>query len=160
MKIYFASDHAGFNLKNKLISMVKDLGYNTEDLGPSFYDPNDDYPIYIARAAEIVSHDPKNSRAIILGASGEGEDMVADKFPAVRSAEFYGGPLDIVRLSREHNDANVLSLGANFISEEEAKEAVKIWLETPFSKEERHIRRLGQIEELEKHLHKNLSSYE
>ena len=155
MKIYFASDHAGFELKNKLFGVVKNMGYPVEDLGPSQYDPNDDYPIYIARAAEMVSEDPQNNRAIILGASGQGEDMVADKFPNVRSAEFYGGPMDIVRLSREHNNSNVLSLGAQFINESDAKEAVKIWLETPFSEEERHIRRLQEIEKLEEELHKN-----
>ena len=101
---------------------------------------------YAERAAEAVSKYPENVKAIVLGGSGQGEDMVADKFPGVRSAEYYGGNLEIVRLSREHNDANVLSLGARFISLEEAKEAVKIWLETPFGNEERHVRRISEIE--------------
>lgn len=153
MKIYFASDHAGLEMKNKLTEFVRELGHEIIDLGPSKYDPDDDYPIYISRAAEMVSENPTTARAIVLGKTGQGEDTVAEKFPGVRSADFYGGPLDIVRLSREDNDSNVLALGAGFISESQAKEAVKLWLETPFSEEERHQRRLKEIEELEKHLH-------
>ena len=155
MKIYFASDHAGFELKGKLVEFVKGLGYEVEDLGPSVYDPDDDYPIYVSRAAEMVSENPTTARAIVIGYSGQGEDMVDDKFPGVRSADFYGGPLDIIELSREHNNSNVLSLGAGFIKEEQSKEAVKLWLETEFSGEVRHERRLREIEELEKHLHKS-----
>lgn len=146
MKIYFASDHAGFEMKNELLEFVKELGYEVEDCGAFTLDPNDDYPEFIKKAAQAVSENPKNTKAIILGGSGQGEDMVADKFPGVRSAEYYGGNLEIIKLSREHNDANVLSLGARFLSNEEAKEAVKIWLTTPFSEEERHKRRIGQIE--------------
>ena len=155
MRIYFASDHAGFELKGKLVNFVRELGYEVNDLGPSTFNPEDDYPIYIARAAEMVSENPDNARGIIIGASGQGEDMVADKFPNVRSAEYYGGELEIVELSREHNNANILSLAARFLSENEAKEAVKLWLETPFSEEERHKRRLEEIEKLEEQLHKN-----
>ncbi|MCL5795186.1 MAG: RpiB/LacA/LacB family sugar-phosphate isomerase [Patescibacteria group bacterium] len=146
MKIFFASDHAGFKMKNELLGFVHDLGYEVEDCGAYELDLNDDYPEYVKKAAQMVSDDPKNTRAIILGASGQGEDMVADKFPNVRSAEYYGGKLEIIRLSREHNDANVLSLGARFLNVEETKEAVKLWLETDFSKEERHIRRIEEIE--------------
>ncbi len=146
MKIYFASDHAGFEMKNTLIEFVKVLGYEVEDCGAYELDPEDDYTLFIKRAAQKVSTDPQNTKAVILGGSGQGEDMVADKFPHVRSAEYYGGNLEIIKLSREHNDANVLSLGARFLAVGEAKEAVKIWLETPFSEEERHKRRIGQIE--------------
>jgi ribose 5-phosphate isomerase B len=148
MKIYFASDHAGFEMKGKLLEFVKNLGYETEDCGAYELNPEDDYPVFIKRAAERVSIDPLNSKAIILGGSGQGEDMVAEKYPDVRSAEYYGGNLEIVKLSREHNDANVLSLGARFLSLEEAKEAVKLWLSTPFSGEERHQRRIDQIDTL------------
>lgn len=146
MKIYFASDHAGFEMKGELLEFVKSLGYEVEDCGAYELDPDDDYTLFVKRAAKAVSESPYDSKAIILGGSGQGEDMVADKFSYVRSAEYYGGNLEIVRLSREHNDANVLSLGARFISLPEAKEAVKIWLETPFSKEERHVRRISEIE--------------
>ena len=146
MKIYFASDHAGFEMKNALKKYVKELGYEVEDSGAYELDPDDDYTLFIKRAAESVSKNPENTKAIILGGSGQGEDMVADKFPHIRSAEYYGGNLEIVKLSREHNDANVLSLGARFLSLEEAKEAVKLWLETSFSNEERYVRRLFEIE--------------
>lgn len=150
MKIYFASDHAGFLMKNGLKEFVEGLGYEVEDCGAYEMDPDDDYTLFIKRAAEAVSEavkqDPESAKGIILGGSGQGEDMVADKFPGIRSAEYYGGNLEIVKLSREHNDANILSLGARFISLDEAKEAVQLWLTTPFSNEERHKRRINQIE--------------
>ncbi|MDD5464533.1 MAG: RpiB/LacA/LacB family sugar-phosphate isomerase [Candidatus Moranbacteria bacterium] len=146
MKIYFASDHAGFEMKNSLTEFVKGLGFEVEDCGAYEMNSSDDYPEFVKKAARAVSENPENSKAIILGGSGQGENMVADKFPNVRSAEYYGGNLEIVKLSREHNDANVLSLGARFLSIDEAKEAVKVWLETPFSNEEKHIRRIKEIE--------------
>src|SRR3989344_2239054 len=146
LKIVFASDHAGFEMKNALEVYVVSLGYGVEDCGAYELDPDDDYTLFVKRAAEAVSKDPENTKAIILGGSGQGEDMVANKFEGVRAAEYYGGNLEIVKLSREHNDANVLSLGARFLSLEEAKEAVKLWLETPFSNEERHARRISEIE--------------
>ena len=148
MKIYFASDHAGFEMKKELIPFVKELGFEVEDVGPFSFNPDDDYPDFVKQAAFSVSIDPEHSKAIVLGMTGQGEDMVADKFPHVRSAEYYGGPLDIIKLSREHNDANILSLGAKFLSLDEAKTAVKLWLETPFSEEERHKRRIEEIENL------------
>lgn len=154
MKLYFASDHAGFELKGKLFEYAKGLGYDAIDLGPSSFDPDDDYPEYVSRASEMVSRDPQNSMAVILGSSGQGEDMVAGKYPNVRSAEFYGGPLEVIELSRKHNDANILSLGAKFINDIEAKKAMKLWLEIPFSNEERHRRRIQQIEDLEETLYK------
>jgi ribose 5-phosphate isomerase B len=146
MTVFFASDHAGFEMKNALLDYVKELGYDTEDCGAYEINPDDDYPEFVKRAAEAVSRDPENAKAIILGGSGQGEDMVADKFTNVRSAEYYGKNLDIVKLSREHNDANVLSLGARFLTLDEAKEAVKLWLETKFSGEERHVRRISEFE--------------
>lgn len=146
MKVYFASDHAGFEMKNALVEFVKELGFEVEDCGAYKLNPEDDYPEFVKKAAKAVSEAPEASRAVVLGGSGQGEDMVADKFPNVRSAEYYGGNLEIVKLSREHNDANVLSLGARFLSLDEAKEAAKLWLETPFSEEERHKRRISEIE--------------
>lgn len=145
MKIYFAADHAGFEMKNALIKYVKELNYETEDCGAHEFNPADDYPEFIKKAAQAVSEATDGSRAIVLGGSGQGEDMVADKFPNVRSTEYYGGNLEIIKLSREHNDSNVLSLGARFLSLDEAKEAVRLWLETPFSNEERHKRRIDEI---------------
>jgi len=145
MKIYFAADHAGFEMKNEILKFVKELDFEVEDCGAFELNQNDDYPEFIKKAAQKVSDDPENAKAIILGGSGEGENMVADKFPNVRSAEYYGGNLEIIKLSREHNDANVLSLGARFLTLDEAKEAVKLWLETLFSNDERHERRIATI---------------
>ena len=150
MKIYFASDHAGFELKDVLMRMVvEDFELAVEDCGAYEFDDTDDYPDFIKVAAAAVANDPEESIAIILGGSGQGEAMAANRFPGVRACVYYGGPLDIVSLSREHNDANVLSLGARFLSEDEAKEALKIWLDTPFSGEERHDRRIAKIDSVE-----------
>lgn len=147
MTIYFATDHAGFALKNELLAFVRDaLGYDVVDCGATVFDENDDYTDFIKGAARAVSEDTQNRRAIILGGSGEGEAMVANKERGVRATVYYGGRPEIITLSREHNDANVLSLGARFLSTEEAKEAVRVWLSTHFSGDERHVRRIGKIE--------------
>src|SRR6476620_3256662 len=141
MTIFFGGDHAGFELKNKLIPLVKELGFEVIDMGSHTYDADDDYPDFIEPVAKAVSED-NESFGIVLGGSGEGEAMDANRFSGVRACEFYGGNIDVVKVSREHNDANILSLGARFITEAEAKEAVKIFLETKFSGEERHARRI------------------
>ena len=146
--LYFASDHAGFEMKKELIHYARNLGYVSEDCGAFEYDETDDYPDFIAKAAQMVSEDPEHRKAIVLGGSGEGEDMVAGKFPHIRSAVYYGGPLEVVKLSREHNNANVLSLGARFIDIASAKKAVELWLETPFSGDERHVRRIEKLDNL------------
>lgn len=159
--VYFATDHAGLEFKNTLLAYVRDdLGYEVVDCGPSVYDAQDDYPDFIALAAKKVSDNPKN-RAIILGGSGQGEAMVANRFPHVRAAVFYGEPqtpqvdasgqtLSMIMSSREHNDANVLSLGARFLTEDSSKSAVAIWLAGTFSGEERHVRRIKKIEHVNK----------
>ncbi len=133
-------------MKNALIKYVKEFSYEVEDCGAYEFNPEDDYPEFIKKAAQAVSGATDGSMAIVLGSSGQGEAMVANRFPNVRVAEYYGGNLEIIKLSREHNDANVLSLGARFLSMNEVKEAVKLWLETKFSGEERHKRRIEQIE--------------
>jgi ribose 5-phosphate isomerase B len=147
MKILIASDHAGFELKEKLKSFLKELEYEVEDKGAFEKNDNDDYPDFIAPVAEAVSKDPENVRGIVLGGSGQGEAITANRFPNVRAAVFYGSSLDIVTLSREHNNANILSLGARFLKETEAIEAVKLWLGTSFSGDERHVRRIRKIDE-------------
>lgn len=148
-KVYFGSDHAGFDLKNQLLSYVQgDLGYEVEDCGAYECDPDDDYPEFIACAAKNVAADPAHAVAIILGGSGQGEAMIANRHKGVRAAVYYGGAHEMVALSREHNDANVLSLGARFLSLEEAKVAVKVWLSTPFSGDVRHVRRIRKIDTL------------
>ncbi len=145
MKIYIGSDHAGFELKEKLIPFLKELDHQVEDKGAFELNPTDDYPDFVKLVAEEVSNDPE-AKGIVLGGSGEGEGIATDRFPHIRTAVWYGGNLEPVKLSREHNDANILSLGARFISKEEAKEAVKLFLETPFSGDERHVRRIEKID--------------
>lgn len=145
--IYFASDHAGFELKNKLVAFVRELGYDIVDCGALSYDSEDDFTDYIVKAAREVSADPTQLRAIILGGSGQGEAMLANRFHDVRAVVYYGGPQEIITLSRVHNDANVLSLGARFVSEEEAKSAVALWLSTPHENVEKYDRRIQEIED-------------
>ncbi len=155
MKILFASDHAGYQLRKALVPFVASLGFDVEDRGAEVYDEQDDYPALIAPTARAVSEDPEHTKAIILGGSGQGEAITANRFPHVRAVVYYGeskgglyNDLDEIVLSREHNDANVLSLGARFFTEQEAKEAVRRWLSTPFSGEERHKRRIEAIEKI------------
>jgi ribose 5-phosphate isomerase B len=151
MKVYLASDHAGFELKEKAKEVLVKDGYDVIDFGANYLDHNDDYPDFIWRAADNISQDYNHgdveTRAIIFGGSGQGEAILANRFPNVRAVVYYGGNLEIVKLSREHNDANVLSMGARFINTEEALEAIKLWLASQFSNEERHRRRLAKIED-------------
>lgn len=144
--IYLGADHAGFALKEKIKEWLKDWGYIFEDKGAFSLDEQDDYPDFIAPVAQAVAENPVERRGIVLGGSGQGEAMVCNRFSGVRAAVYYGGNLEIVRLSRQHNDANVLALGARFVTEKEAKEAVRIWLETLFTEEERHKRRIRKID--------------
>ena len=146
MKIYLGTDHAGFALKEKLKQWLGEWGHEVEDLGAYELNEQDDYPDFIASVAKAVAKDPENRRGIVLGGSGQGEAMVANRFRGVRATVYYGGSMDILRLSREHNDANILSLGARFLKDDEAKEAVKLWLGTSFSGEERHERRIAKLD--------------
>lgn len=145
MKIHLGTDHAGFELKEKIKEFLAAEGREIVDHGAFTLDETDDYPDFIRPVADAVSKDPE-SRGIVLGGSGQGEAMTANRYKGVRAAVFYGGTEDIVKLSREHNDANVLSLGARFIDNEMVKDVVKLWLETPFSGEERHKRRIAKID--------------
>jgi ribose 5-phosphate isomerase B len=145
MKIYIGTDHAGFELKEKLKPFIESLGYEVEDFGAYELNKDDDYPDFVKLVAKAVSNN-SNSKGVILGGSGQGEAIVANRFNGVRSDVYYGSNLKAVKLSREHNDANILSLGARFLDEGEAKEAVKLWLETPFSNAERHNRRIKKID--------------
>ena len=144
MKIYFAADHAGFDLKNVLIAHVRALGYEVEDLGANTLDPQDDYPDYVTPCAERVAAEP-DARGIIIGGSGEGEAMAANRIKGVRAALYYGGSQEIVTLAREHNNANIISFGARFVIADEAKRATELFLKTPFSGDERHVRRLAKF---------------
>jgi ribose 5-phosphate isomerase B len=155
-KIYVASDHAGYLLKEVLVQYVRELGYEVEDCGAETYVEGDDFTDFVSIAARKVSEDSVNRMAIVLGGSGQGEAIVANRFPHVRAVVFNGQyvPADEARdvpneivLSREHNDANILSLGARFLNEQEAMDAVRLWLATPFSQDERHLRRIAKIEQ-------------
>lgn len=155
LKIVLASDHAGFELKKFLKKTLENDGYSVLDVGAHTLVPDDDYPIYISDAALKVAEDLSGqTKAIIIGGSGQGEAIMANRYPGVRAIVWYGDgrkdqDLDIIKLSRQHNDANVLSLGARFISEQEAKVAVDLWLSTPFSNEDKHQRRNQQIDSIE-----------
>ncbi len=146
MKIYIGSDHAGFEMKRGLATFLSESGFEVYDCGPTEYVHDDDYPDYISTVAEYVAKD-QNDRGIVIGSSGQGEAIVANRFSGIRCAVFYGGSKHILTLSREHNDANVLSLGARFLTTQEATEATLLWLKTKFSEDERHIRRIKKIEQ-------------
>ena len=150
-KIFLGTDHAGFHLKEEIKKYLQKLGMKVEDCGAYKFDPDDDYPKFVIKAAKKVAAG-KNSMGIVLGASGQGEAIAANKVKGIRAAVYYGSNLEIVKLSRAHNDANVLSLGARFLSKEKAIEAVGLWLETGFSNENRHKRRIKQIGSMEKSL--------
>ncbi len=146
MVIFFASDHAGFELKNELIEFVRsELGHTPEDCGAYTYNKDDYYTDFVRVAMGKMSTS-KNSFGIILGGSGQGEAMCANRFPHIRATTYYHHDLDIIRLSREHNNANVLSFGARFVDFESAKLAVRVWLETPFSGDARHKRRIKKLD--------------
>lgn len=144
MKIYLGTDHAGFGHKEAVKKYLLEKDYEVEDLGAHTLDLEDDYPDYITLVAECVAKELE-SRGIVFGGSGQGEAMCANRVKGVRAALYYGGTTDFISLSREHNDANILSLGARFLSEEETLQAVDIFLETPFSNEPRHIRRIEKF---------------
>ncbi len=145
-KVILGTDHRGWRLKERLKEVLAGWGYEYEDKGAFQHDAKDDYPDFIAPVARLISLDP-GLRGIVLGYSGQGEALLANKFPNVRAAVYYGGPLELVRLTREHNDANVLSLGASYLDNDTAIAAVKIWLGTAFSEDERHVRRLDKVAE-------------
>lgn len=148
-KIFLGSDHAGFELKEHIKKYLIKSGFNVGDKGSYKLDPQDDYPDFIVPVAKKVAENPENSRGIIFGASGQGEAIAANKVKGARAALYHGGNLDIVKLSRTHNNSNILSLGARFLTKEQAAEAVKLWLSTDFSGEERHARRIKKIDNIE-----------
>lgn len=153
-RIHIGSDHAGFEYKEEIRKYLEIKGYEVIDHGAYEYDEDDDYPDYCFPVAKEVSTDPE-SMGIVIGGSGQGEAIVANRIPGVRAMVFNGQyfrddgvevPHEIIT-SRKHNDSNVLSLGARFLSLDDVKEAIDMWLETPFSGEDRHIRRIGKIEQ-------------
>jgi len=137
-KIFLGADHAGFKLKEEVKKYLEKEGFEVEDEGAHSHDKNDDYPDFIVPVAKKVVENPR-TKGIIFGASGQGEAIAANRISGARAALYYGGSMEIVRLSRTHNNANILSLGARL-------EAVRLWLKTGFSGEERHTRRINKID--------------
>lgn len=155
MKIFIGSDHAGFGHKEKLLMFLREMGHEVVDKGAFEYDENDDYPDFIVPVAREVSIHPNEVRGIVLGGSGQGEAMVANRFPHVRAAVYYGKSNCIVdekesmiNRTRDHNDSNILSLGARYVTEEDMYQAVKEWLDTPFSNVERHRARINKMDHI------------
>jgi len=146
MKVYLGTDHAGFDLKEHVKSFLQKEGHEVVDEGALVFDKTDDYPDFIAKAARKVATDT-GSFGIVFGKSGAGEAIVANKIKGIRAVLCFKP--ENARLAREHNDANVLALGGGFITPEEAEEIVKTFLETPFSNEERHKRRIEKIRKIE-----------
>lgn len=163
MKIAITTDHGGYEALQQLKPFIESLGHEYVDFGPQSLDMQDDYPDLIFPAARAVASS-ECERGIILGVSGQGEAMAANRVKGVRCALFYGpvtaksqagaeeasgDPYELIKLSREHNDANVLSLSGRFLTLEEMKQALSLWLETPFSGEERHARRIKKLDNID-----------
>ena len=142
-KIYLSGDHAGFKLKEKLKPWLEKQGFGVVDMGPLEYKPRDDYSDFVIPMAKKVAKD-KNSRGIIMAGSGQVEVIAANRIKKARAALFYGGNPNILKLSRAHNDSNILSLGARFLNEQQIKKAITVWLKAPFSNAARHKRRLSK----------------
>ena len=147
MRVYLGSDHAGFELKGRLVTWLLEAGHEPVDCGPPSYEPDDDYPVYVLRAARAVIGDP-GSLGIVIGGSGNGEQIAANKVPGIRAALAW--TTETALLARQHNNANVLSLGARMYSLSDALEFAKTFVTTPFSQEPRHARRLAEIADYEK----------
>ena len=143
MKIYLASDNAGFELKNFIYKELTKINYDVEDCGPYELDPKDDYPDYIIPAAKKVAS-LEDSRGIIMGGSGQGEAIAANRIKGIRAVVYYDGPLEIIKLSRNHNNAIIISFGARFISNVKVKEVLNIWLNEEFEAG-RHIQRINKL---------------
>jgi ribose 5-phosphate isomerase B len=142
VRVYLGSDHAGFELKAVLAGWLGSAGHEAVDCGPAAYDGEDDYPPYVMRAAASVAGDP-GSLGVVIGGSGNGEQIAANKIAGIRAALAWS--TETARLARLHNDANVLSLGARMHPAQDAIEFTRVFLETPFSAEARHQRRIGMI---------------
>ena len=147
MQVHIGGDHAAFELHQELLSFLAAEGHEVVDHGPFEYDAVDDYPVFVLRAAEGVAANP-GSRGIVLGGSGNGEQMAANKVEGIRAALCY--TTELAQLAREHNDAQVISIGGRMQSVEEAKEMVRVFLGTDFTGEERHQRRIDMVTRYER----------
>ncbi|WP_030485252.1 ribose-5-phosphate isomerase [Nocardioides aequoreus] len=142
MRVHLGSDHAGLDLKDHLIGWLQEQGHEPVDHGPHQYDAQDDYPVFCLRAAEAVAAEP-GSLGVVIGGSGNGEQIAANKVLGVRCALAWSE--ETARLGREHNDANVVSVGGRMHSLDDMTRFVGVFLETPFSGEERHVRRIAMM---------------
>jgi ribose 5-phosphate isomerase B len=146
MRVHLGSDHAGFEVKNRLAEALRDSGREVVDHGPFSYDEEDDYPVYCLRAAEAVAGDDE-SLGVVVGGSGNGEQMAANKVRGVRAALAWND--ETARLGREHNDARVVAIGARMHPYDDVERVVELFLTTPFSGVERHARRVGMLNRYE-----------
>jgi ribose 5-phosphate isomerase B len=146
MRVHIGSDHAGFELKNYLVSSLIAEGHDVVDHGPEAYDAEDDYPVYCIPAAEGAVAET-GSLAVVIGGSGNGEQIAANKVVGTRAALAYN--VETAKLGRQHNDANVISIGARMHTQEEALEMVRTFLSTPFSGDPRHARRIQLLADYE-----------
>ncbi len=165
MNVYLGTDHTALHIKDEVKKFLEENGYHVEDCGAYAYDKDDDYPDFVGKAAQKVSNDP-DSVGFVFGGSGQGEQMCANKYKGVRCALFYSlaratseidisgatseDPFEIIKLTRQHNHANMLSFGVRFLNNESILKAVETFLETPYSQEERHLRRIKKIMSSEK----------
>jgi ribose 5-phosphate isomerase B len=145
MKIAVGTDHAGYLMKEEVKKFLIASGHEVIDMGAHDLQSGDDYPDFVVPVARAVANN-EVTRGIVFGGSGQGEAMVANRVKGVRATVYYGGTTDIIKLSREHNDANILSLGARFLSGDDAKHVVEMWLSTDFTHDERHARRIEKID--------------
>ena len=148
MKIFIGADHNGFAMKNEISEWLRREGYEVEDMGPTEFDKTDDYPDFGIKVAEEVAKDTDNRFGVLVCGSGVGMSVAADKVKGVRAALIHDP--EIARVAQRDDDINVLALGASFIDLGRAKEVIGAWLNTPFSKKERHIRRVKKITDYEK----------
>ena len=146
MRVHIGSDHAGLELKNSLVAYLKSSGHDVIDHGPHEYDALDDYPVFCIPAAQAVANE-SGSFGIVLGGSGNGEQMAANKVKGIRAALVWS--VETAKLAREHNDANVIAIGGRMHSIDVCKELIDVFLATPFSNDERHVRRIGQVSKFE-----------
>jgi len=141
--IVLATDHAGFELKEHVKKFLSEKGFEIKDFGALEYDALDDYPDFIIPAAKFISEN--KLIGIIFGGSGQGEAMAANRIKCIRAAVFYDGPDDIIELSKLHNNANILSIGARFVSKQKSEEIINLWLSTDFEKG-RHQKRIDKLD--------------
>ncbi len=146
--IYLAADHAGFEHKAAIAAWLANEQYDVIDMGATVYDATDDFPDFIMAAAAAVSAAPGARAAIIFGGSGQGEAMAANRYAGVRATVYYGGNEEIISLSREHNDANVLSIGARFVTVDEAKRVIWTWLHLGTHTDDKYARRNRKLDSI------------